>query len=658
MDQSPTKKDTPREIVVDRSGKNKPPSQEARTQNSLFKGAPVGIFQATPQGRYHMVNPAFAAIFGFSSPEQMLREVKGIDEHCMDPVQWDGVKRLLQERGELRGHEIHLSGRDGSKMWISISVTPMEDASGEIYYTGFTTDITEHKLAQEALRQSEKELRTLFERLPVGLYRTDLEGRIVEANPALIAMLGYPNRESLLKSSSTRFFVRPEDQQEQRRILEQQGMLRGFEVELRRRDGSTVWVRDSARAVRSPDGRILYEGSLENITEQKQAEEERNQLEAQFRQAQKMEAVGRLAGGVAHDFNNMLSVILGYIDMALMEADSSLPLKKDLLEIQKAATRSAELTRQLLTFSRKQIVEPEVVNLNTAVGRQKEMLERLIGENIQITFLPAGNIWNIRIDPSQIDQILANLAVNARDAISGNGTITIQTGNVTIEHRDDRTPFDADPGDYVRLAFIDTGVGMDAETLELVFEPFFTTKEKEKGTGLGLATVYGIVRQNNGFISAHSEPGKGTTFELLFPRFEGTTGKPGKNLEQPVSRGTETVLIAEDERQILLLAKEMLERHGYQVLAGCGPEEALQLAESHPDGIHLLLTDVVMPSMDGKELESHVTRIHPSIKTLYMSGYTANVIAEYGVVEQGIHFIQKPFTVQELASKVREVLDS
>jgi PAS domain S-box-containing protein len=658
MDQNPTQKDTPREIVVDRSGEKKPSSQESRTHTSLFKDAPVGVFQATPQGRYIMVNPAFAAMLGFTSPEQMLREVKGIEENCTDPVQWDGVERLLQERGELRGREIHLCGRDGTKMWMSIFVTRMEDASGKSYYTGFTTDITEQKEVRKALRQSEKELRTLFEGLPVGLYRTDLEGRIVEANPALVSMLGYPDRKSLLKSSSTQFFVRPEDQQEQRRIMEQQGMIRGFEVELRRRDGSTLWVRDSARSVRSPDGRILYEGSLENITEQKQAEEERNQLEAQFRQAQKMEAVGRLAGGVAHDFNNMLSVILGYIDMALMEADSSLPLRKDLLEIQKAAVRSAELTRQLLTFSRKQIVEPEVVNLNTAVGRQKEMLERLIGENIQITFLPADNIWNIRIDPSQIDQILANLAVNARDAISGNGTITIQTGNITIERRDDRTPPDADAGDYVRLAFIDTGVGMDAETLELVFEPFFTTKEKEKGTGLGLATVYGIVRQNNGFISAHSEPGKGTTFELLFPRFAGTVGKPSKKLEQPVSGGTETVLIAEDEQQILLLAKEMLERHGYHVLAGCGPEEALQLAESHPDGIHLLLTDVVMPSMDGKELEGRVTRIHPGIKTLYMSGYTANVIAEYGVVEQGLHFIQKPFTVQDLASKVREVLDS
>ena len=397
--------------------------------------------------------------------------------------------------------------------------------------------------------------------------------------------------------------------------------------------------------------------SIEQSEAMSESEKARQQAEAELRQAQKMEAVGRLAGGVAHDFNNMLTVILGYTDAALEKLHPPDPLYQFLQQIGKAAQRSADLTQQLLAFSRKQVVEPRVVNLNEAVEEQKKMLGRLIGEDIELAVVAAEGLWNIRIDPTQVAQVLANLAVNARDAITDVGRVSIEAANVSMGDAEvGRYPSTA-PGDYVMLAFSDTGCGMDAETRERIFESFFTTKEQGKGTGLGLSTVYGIVEQNGGFIHVYSEPGIGTTFRIYFPRFQGEAEPAVEKAKEWALSGSETVLVVEDEELILEWIRTILEGYGYRVLAAPLPGEALLMAEKHGEQIDMLITDVVMPSMNGKELSARLEGVRPGIKTLFMSGYTADVIAHRGVVERGADFIQKPFAAQTLGAKVREVLD-
>ncbi len=393
------------------------------------------------------------------------------------------------------------------------------------------------------------------------------------------------------------------------------------------------------------------------IAERKEAEEGRKKLEEQYRQAQKMESVGRLAGGVAHDFNNMLGVILGHTEMALDEMDPADPFFSGLKEIHKAASRSADLTRQLLAFARKQTISPKVLDLNETIEGTLKMLRRLIGEDINLAWLPGASVLPVKVDPSQIDQILANLCVNARDAITDVGKVAIETGNATFDETYCAAHPGFMPGEYVLLAVSDDGCGMDKETLDMLFEPFFTTKKE--GTGLGLATVYGIVKQNDGFINVYSEPGDGTTIKLYLRRHMGKAEQVEEERPaEPANRGNETILLAEDEPAILKLTTVMLERQGYTVLAASTPGEAIRLAEEHTGKIHLLMTDVVMPEMNGRELAKKLLRLYPDIRRLFMSGYTANVIAHRGVVDEGVDFIQKPFAMQDLAAKVREVLDS
>ncbi len=390
----------------------------------------------------------------------------------------------------------------------------------------------------------------------------------------------------------------------------------------------------------------------------KQAEEEREKLQKQILQARKMELVGQLAGGVAHDFNNMLGVIIGQVEMALNEADQAQPLFNHLLEIHKAAERSADLTRQLLGFARKQTISPTVLAMNETVESMLKMLRRLIGEEICLTWLPGAELWKVKLDPSQIDQVLANLCVNARDAIAGMGKITIQTENVIFDEAYCADHADTAPGEYVLLAVNDDGRGMDRETLDKVFEPFFTTKELGKGTGLGLATVYGIVRQNNGFINVYSELGRGTTFRIYLPRHAANTEQMRKeSCKPPIIRGNETILLVEDEPAILDMVKEMLETFGYQVLASPTPNLAIRISKEYSDEIHLLITDVVMPEMTGWDLSKKLTSLYPGLKCLFMSGYMENVIAHHGVLDEGVNFIQKPFSRQALATKVREILN-
>jgi len=398
--------------------------------------------------------------------------------------------------------------------------------------------------------------------------------------------------------------------------------------------------------------------AFEDVTERKRAEAERERLQAQLTQAQKMESVGRLAGGVAHDFNNMLQAILGNVELALQETAPTDAVRGNLEEIRESAQRSADLTRQLLAFARKQTIAPKVFDLNESVEAALKMLRRLIGEAIDLVWLPGRRLGPVKMDPTQVGQVLANLCVNARDAIAGVGKITIETASVTIHETELAGQPDAEAGDYVRLTVSDTGCGMDQETLASLFEPFFTTKEVGRGTGLGLATVLGIVQQNRGFVRVTSEPNRGTTFYLYWPRYHGEADRVEPQVpDAPPRRAQATILLVEDEPAILRLAKRTLENLGYVVLAALTPGEALRAAEAFDAKIDLLLTDVVMPEMTGRELADHLQARYPQIRRLFMSGYTADVIAYHGVVDPHVHFLEKPFTIRTLADQVRAALD-
>jgi len=508
----------------------------------------------------------------------------------------------------------------------------------------------------EELRNSEEFLSNIVENIPAMVFIKDAADlRFLKFNRAGEELLGY-SREELLGKSDYDFFPREEADfftAKDREVLSTRRLLEIPKETIQTRHRGERILRTKKIPILDARGEARYLlGISDDITDQ-------IRLQDQLLQAQKMESVGRLAGGVAHDFNNMLGLILGHAEMALDEVDPAQTIHHNLQEILTAAHRSADLTRQLLAFARKQTVSPRNLDLNETVGGMLKMLRRLMGEDIDLLWKPGLDLWPIRVDPSQIDQVLANLCVNARDAVVGVGKVTIETGNVTLDEAYCRDHAGFFPGRYVRLAVSDNGCGMEKEVLEHLFEPFFTTKELGKGTGLGLATVYGIVRQNRGFINVYSEPGQGTTFKIYLPRcdMEGAEEPPSPG-EKKDLRGTETVLLVEDEEAVLLLAKTILERHGYRVFTAPKPALAIHVAETFPDPIHLLITDVIMPGMNGRDLFKRLNLSRPGLKCIFMSGYTANVIAHHGVLDEGIHFLQKPFSVKALAEKVREVLDA
>lgn len=511
-----------------------------------------------------------------------------------------------------------------------------------------------HKVT--ALKQSEARLRLKSAALEAscnGIVIADRNGTIQWGNLALATLTGYALEElvgqnlSILRSSlhGDAFYAKIWE-----RVLT--GHTWQGEVVSQRKD-RTLYTEDMTITPVADE-----QGLITHITATKRDLSEIKRTEAQLRHAQKMEAVGRLASGVAHDFNNMLNIILLSTEVALLDQDLPERHRKHFLEIQQAGGRSSDLTHQLLAFSRKQPATPRRLDLNQLVAEDQKMMHRLIGEDINLTFAPGFELWKVLMDPSQVSQILANLVINARDAMCNCGGIAIATSNITVE---EITTFKQDqpaPGDYVLLAVTDTGCGMDAATLDHAFEPFYTTKAEGKGTGLGLATVYGIVKQNLGAISAHSLPGVGTTMKIYLPRFTGADEvslPPGETL---APRGSETILLAEDELAVLQVMKDTLEGLGYRILAAPTPTEACLLAGQHEGAIQLLLTDVVMPGMNGKELQARILTLRPEIKTLFMSGYTGDIIATRGLLEEGIHFLQKPFKIIDLARKIRAALDA
>jgi two-component system cell cycle sensor histidine kinase/response regulator CckA len=565
--------------------------------------------------------------------------------------------------------ELEFYRKDGTTLWVESQFSFIRDENDNpLYILGVGRDITDRKRAQDALRKSEEEYRWVMNNMADVITVIDMNLRITYVSPSILRMRGYTAEEATAQTFEQ--FMTPESLQiiiqtfEEEMKLEAAGTAdpgrnRILELEQYKKDGSTIWMEVSMSFMRDEAQKPVGIISVSrDITDRKRAQEDKANLEAQLRQAQKMESIGRLAGGVAHDFNNMLSVIQGYSELAIRKAGADNPLQRHLAQILDASRRSAALTRQLLAFARQQTIAPIVLDLNETIESMLKMLQRLIGEDIELKWHPKADLWPVKMDPSQIDQILANLCVNARDAIADVGKITIETENVTLDNSYCANHQGFAPGDYLRITVSDDGYGMDKETRAKLFEPFFTTKEMGKGTGLGLATVYGIVKQNNGFINVYSEPGQGTSFTIYLLRHTDQALQPRQAVTPRTALGGhETILLVEDEPAILEMATTMLEGQGYTVRAAVTPGEAMRLASEHKGKIDLLVTDVVMPGMNGRDLAKKLLLSYPHLKRLFMSGYTANVIAHHSVLDEGVYFIQKPFSIEELSAKVRESLD-
>lgn len=523
--------------------------------------------------------------------------------------------------------------------------------------------ITELKKLEEQSRESSERIQALFSSIkdPILIHPIidDEFGPFVEVNDAACEKYGYSKDEFsrlTVRDITENDHAFKHSMKDLKQHLSNSGNI-VFEADHKTKRGNIFPVEIHANVVEL-SGKKQIIAVARDISERKTALEEHEKLEGQLNQAQKMESVGRLAGGVAHDFNNMLSVILGHAEMALDETSEGTSFHNDLLQIQKAAQHSAELTKQLLAFARKQSVTPKIVDVNQTIEYLLVMLKRLLGEDITLSWLPGQDLWPIKIDPSQMDQVLANLCVNARDAIKGPGKIVIETSIISLDDSYCANHAGFITGDYVMLSISDNGAGMEKETVPFIFEPFFTTKKVGEGTGLGLATVYGILKQNNGFIYAYSELGVGTTFKLYFPReLEGTEMLSQVVTDQHLDDGQETILLVEDESAILQMATKMLEQKGYHVLSTLSPLEALQIIEDYEGDIDLLLTDVIMPDMTGRELQQKISERYPEMKCIFMSGYTANIIAEQGVLDSDVNFIQKPFSRADFLLSVQKVLN-
>ncbi|MCL4868091.1 MAG: PAS domain S-box protein [Anaerolineae bacterium] len=546
-----------------------------------------------------------------------------------------------------------------------ISQRPMSDEQLEALrlFVGYAGLALANAQLLDQIRQTEEKYRSIFENSIEGIFQTAPDGRILNANPSMARLCGYNSPQELLNEASTTLSLYHNLQDRANIIawLEHHDALQHYDVQITQKGGNLLWVSINARAIRDETGQLLfYEGTIHDINARKQAEAEREKLEAQLRQAQKMEAIGRLTGGIAHDFNNLLTVILSATDLlgrVEPEDENYGSREKWLTHIQQAGEKAAALIQQLLAFSRQQILELTIVNLNELIIPIKDMVQRLIGEDIELIVNLQPDLGRVKADFTQMEQVLLNLMVNARDAMPDGGKLMVQTENVQLEESYSRQVEGLLPGSYVLLSVSDTGMGMDAETKAHIFEPFFTTKEVGKGTGLGLATVYGIVRQFGGHIAVYSEPGMGATFRIYLPRVDAAATAISSTVSTNESwQGQETILVVEDDEMVLELVQDVLSQAGYHLLTSTATEAAA-LVTQYDGPIHLLLTDVVMPQLSGRDLAEQLTRLRPQLKVLYMSGYADVLIRHHGLIQSGLTFLAKPFTPETLTRKVRKLLD-
>ncbi|MEW6208065.1 MAG: PAS domain S-box protein [Acidobacteriota bacterium] len=597
-------------------------------------------------------NRSYAALNGYDRIDEVIGKPLSLFNSPQDNDRMlDYGRRRLRGEAAPSLYEFKGVKKDGSLIDLEAAVSVF-DIGTKSYIVTTVRDITERKRAEGRLRAAEEKYRSIIHNAVYGIYLSSPEGRFLEVNPALVSMLGYDSAGELMALDISRdIFL---DSRERERLMKywNEGSFEGIEARWKRKDQSTIIVRLSGRAIRNDEERLeAFEVIVEDITE-------RRSLEEQLRQSQKMEAIGRLAGGVAHDFNNLLTAINGYADIIIGKLPGDNPLHQDAEEIRKAGKRAATLTGQLLAFSRRQMLQTRVLNLNSVINDSIKMLRRMIGEDVELITRLDDDLALVRADPGQIEQVIMNLAVNARDAMPQGGTLTIETANTLIDESYTRKHVSTRLGRYVRLKVNDTGCGMDEEICLRIFEPFFTTKERGKGTGLGLSTVYGIVKQSGGHITVNSQPNKGTTFRILLPMVEEKTdeaGAPAAHRAHP-PKGSETILVVEDEEAVRKLTRIILSVGGYTVLEAANGREAIEMCSQR--SVDLLLTDVVMPQMSGRELVEKVSIICPQMKVLYMSGYTDDAMIRHGVLDAGVPLLQKPFTPEALSQKVREVLDN
>ena len=550
-------------------------------------------------------------------------------------------------------YETELVRKDGTTLLVEVNSTSVVENGVTIARLGAARDITTRKQADAALRESEERFRATFEQSAAGMAHTTLEGRYVRVNQRLCDIVGYTREELLARRFQD--ITHPDDLDVDlaavRQLLANEIQTASREKRYLHKDGSAIWIDLTVSILREPSGEPKFIITVvQDITGRKQ-------LEQELLHAQRLEGVGQLAGGIAHDFNNLLTVIGGRGHLALGKLKPGDPLRRDFELIQKTADRAATLTRQLLAFSRKQLLQPRVVDPNDLIQNASSLLKRLIGEDIELVCVPAADLGRVHVDPGQLEQVIVNLVVNARDAMPRGGRVTIETANVVLDAGYAAQHVGVAPGPYVQLAVSDTGFGMDRATQARIFEPFFTTKGPGKGTGLGLATVYGIVKQSGGHIRVYSEPGAGTVFRIYLPRTDAVVDTQA-SVDATLPQGQETVLLVEDEAEVRHFAREVLERAGYTVLEATSVDDAILISERHLGLINVLLTDVVMPGMSGRALGEIIATSRPEAKVLYMSGYTDDAMIRHGVLQAGIQFLEKPFTPQALAVKLREVLDS
>jgi len=645
--------------------------QESESRYRLLaENASDIIFTMDKDLQFTYISPSIERVRGFTVEEAMSQT----PAEALTPASLEVGMNVFLEELEIEAREtkdlrrtrtveLEETCKDGSTIWTESTFSPLRD--NEERFTGFlgiTRDITGRKLAEKSLQESEERYRTIFENATEGIFQTKHEGWFLSVNPALARMFGFSSPREMIdtvKNLNQELYVNPNDREHMLEILLQNHQIEGYEVEFYRKDRSKIWISLNIHVVRDAKGNPLYfEGTNVEITQRKQAEEERRKLEEQLMQAQKMESVGRLAGGVAHDFNNMLTPIMGYAEMLLDDLAPDDPHRNNVAQISHSAERSKGLVMQLLAFARRQTLEMKPVNLNRVITGVKNMIQRTLQENVKIEIRQAPVLGVIQADTGQVEQIILNLSVNAQDAMPDGGAIFIETSEVVLDDTYARTHEGITPGHYIMMSFIDTGTGMDKETLEHIFEPFYTTKGAGKGTGLGLATVYGIVKQHGGHISVYSEIGKGTIFRIYFPNYEGVDAPASaiRMKEKPL-HGTETVLVVEDENQVRDITVNALRHYGYTVLEAQDGRTAQEAFNSYQGDIHMLLTDVILPDMNGRMVYTQLSSLRNELKVLYMSGYTSDVISHHGVLEPGVHFIQKPFNLQDLAYKVRDVLD-
>jgi PAS domain S-box-containing protein len=618
--------------------------------HDLFAHASVGIYRTTGDGLISMANDALVSMLGYTSFEELTGQ--NLDEEGCGPIyQREAFRAQLERDGETRGVESAWKRRDGSVLFVRENAKVVRDPAGKIlFFEGTVEDITERKSAEEKLQQSEARLRSLIDNAPYGIYQCDPRAdSFLDVNPALVEMLGYSSKQELLEIGISQGLYGDRGECD---AFVQECRLNGLsesDITWKRKDGKPLRVRVRGRQSRMSDDGLRLEVFVEDISG-------RAELEQQLRQAQKMEAVGNLAGGVAHDFNNLLMIISSYTQMLEDELAPEDRLRQNTHQVLKAVERSTALIQQLLAFSRKQILSPRILDLNSVAEDTAKMIRRLIGEDIELILALERPLWVVKADPDQIGQVLINLCVNARDAMPRGGKLTIATHTTNIDREARELIPGVIPGAYTVLTVSDNGVGMSPQVQSHIFEPFFTTKALGKGTGLGLSMVYGIVKQSGGYITVDSELYNGTRFQILFPAVNEAITEVEADQARPVSGKGETILLAEDEEALRESISAYLVQHGYKVLKASNGDEALQVAERFEGHIHLLLTDVVMPKLEGAELAIELSKVRPGISTLFMSGYTDRRLLEHLPQSSKPTVLQKPLNLRSLLGIIGEAV--